>query len=255
MMKKVTGIYYIKHKPSGACYVGQSQDINSRWNAHRNHLERGEHHSQKLQKCWYEDGENSFEFIIVDIVPNGLNHLEIQRWLIRREKEEYEKLKQLGLAFNTYIPAIVVTENAKKVYQEEKKKSAKENNKKVSAERERLKNVHRALLNHISEVRLERNKLVSELEKAKVALRPYVGIRGIFGGRSYSNEACDIKCSISKIEKQISAYDARIAKLELDNDKIKKELRELFNKYSGVVERKVNRLLVRSGISLPKITR
>ena len=60
------GIYYIKNKFSGQIYIGQSVDIEKRWGAHTNLLDKGTHTCYKLQNDWtLYGGETAFEFGIL----------------------------------------------------------------------------------------------------------------------------------------------------------------------------------------------
>lgn len=64
-MSVVTGIYCIRRKSTDECYVGQAVDMQQRWHLHRSMLNRGKHHSKRLQRCWAKYGANSFEFQIL----------------------------------------------------------------------------------------------------------------------------------------------------------------------------------------------
>lgn len=61
-----SGIYSIKHRESGKCYVGSSVDIEARWGSHRRELKKNTHHSSRLQGAWNECGASAFEFVLLE---------------------------------------------------------------------------------------------------------------------------------------------------------------------------------------------
>lgn len=58
------GIYLIVNRTNGHIYIGSTNSFKSRWRNHRWMLNKGIHHSPRLQRAWDRDGENSFAFII-----------------------------------------------------------------------------------------------------------------------------------------------------------------------------------------------
>lgn len=61
------GIYCIKNKVNNKIYIGESLDIESRWESHIKNLNNNKHHSYKLQKEWNEYGGDNFEFKSVEV--------------------------------------------------------------------------------------------------------------------------------------------------------------------------------------------
>ena len=60
-------IYQIKNLKNNKVYIGSTADINKRWK--RGHLERlrnSQHHNRFLQFAWNRDGEEFFEFSIIE---------------------------------------------------------------------------------------------------------------------------------------------------------------------------------------------
>lgn len=55
-----SGIYRIRHKRSGAAYVGGSTNIEKRWSWHLSMLKNGKHTSPRLQKLWNVHGKSAF---------------------------------------------------------------------------------------------------------------------------------------------------------------------------------------------------
>lgn len=62
---EASGIYQIRHIPSGNLYIGSAAKFRTRWNAHRRLLRMGSHHSPRLQRAWNRDGEGAFLFEII----------------------------------------------------------------------------------------------------------------------------------------------------------------------------------------------
>lgn len=69
-MFKISGIYKIINKINGKGYVGSAIDVEDRWACHRSLLLRGKHHSKHLQRAWNKDGEDRFEFILIEQISN-----------------------------------------------------------------------------------------------------------------------------------------------------------------------------------------
>ena len=87
-MDKRSGIYEIFNTVNGKRYIGQSAKIKTRFTAHRWHLRRGEHHSQKLQRAWDKHGADAFVFrTVLTCHPTMLTFYEQQ--LLDKAKPEY----------------------------------------------------------------------------------------------------------------------------------------------------------------------
>ncbi|MDO8683972.1 MAG: GIY-YIG nuclease family protein [Armatimonadota bacterium] len=78
--EKTCAVYIIRNIVSGKLYVGSSDDVARRFQAHISHLRRGVHCALLLQNSWLFHGEAAFEFIIVDVLPSADG-------LIEREQE------------------------------------------------------------------------------------------------------------------------------------------------------------------------
>lgn len=65
-------IYTITNVLNGKTYIGQSRqkNVRKRWQAHRDTLNKNEHHNTHLQNAWNRDGETSFDFEILDTANN-----------------------------------------------------------------------------------------------------------------------------------------------------------------------------------------
>lgn len=65
-MEKISGIYKICCKKNGMIYIGQSNNIRNRINAHKNTLRNSKHCNLGLQHDWNFYGEDNFSFEIVE---------------------------------------------------------------------------------------------------------------------------------------------------------------------------------------------
>ena len=64
------GVYKILNRKNGKFYIGSSVDIEKRFNSHRKKLIAGTHNNKHLQNAWNKYGEDSFEFFVLEEVPN-----------------------------------------------------------------------------------------------------------------------------------------------------------------------------------------
>ena len=92
------GIYAITNKANGKAYIGSSKNIESRFNSHKSRLNKGEHHSFKLQNDWNEYGEDSFELSIIQEVQESVTLFEIEQQFIDEYKawQDYNIRKKSG---------------------------------------------------------------------------------------------------------------------------------------------------------------
>lgn len=89
--KVQAGIYLIKNKMTGECYVGQSKDIRKRWQSHLAHLRQRRHNNDGMQCAYDEYGPNIFEFEIIERVGCKQNNL--RNILLDRERYWMKKLR------------------------------------------------------------------------------------------------------------------------------------------------------------------
>lgn len=75
------GIYAITNKVNSKIYIGQSIDVDRRWNDHIKELNNGEHVNNYLQNAWTKYGQDNFEFgILEEIFEKELNERE-EYWI------------------------------------------------------------------------------------------------------------------------------------------------------------------------------
>lgn len=88
-----SGIYAITNKANGKRYVGSAVNIKSRWKTHQSCLNRGKHHSPKLQNSWLKNGEDAFSFDVLEYVPD-------REMLIQCEQAWIDCFKSATLGYN-----------------------------------------------------------------------------------------------------------------------------------------------------------
>ena len=75
---EVSGIYALRNRITGKCYIGSAKNLSHRKSQHLHGLRSGQHHSPHLQRSYDKHGEDAFEFeILLYNVPHDLlEHLE-----------------------------------------------------------------------------------------------------------------------------------------------------------------------------------
>lgn len=68
----MTGIYKIKNKLNNMVYIGESLNIEERWNRHKQDLREGKHHSYKLQQDYNLCGEDNFTYEVIEEIDSNL---------------------------------------------------------------------------------------------------------------------------------------------------------------------------------------
>lgn len=91
------GIYAIRSKQCGSMYVGSSDNMRRRLMAHKRLLERGKHHSIKLQRAWSKNGADAFEFVVIERVSD-------ESALIAREQHHIDALGAFGMRGYNMLP-------------------------------------------------------------------------------------------------------------------------------------------------------
>lgn len=90
---KYSGIYKIENIVNHKIYIGQSKDIESRWEHHKWELNNHRHPNNYLQKAWDKYGEDTFIFEIVELCDESV---------IDVKEQEYIKLFQSLSYLNGY---------------------------------------------------------------------------------------------------------------------------------------------------------
>lgn len=87
------GIYAIRNTINGKQYIGSAVKFYNRFKEHRSFLNRGLHHSKKLQNSWNKHGADAFEFLIIEVVEDKL-------MLIVREQHWIDRYSAAQLGYN-----------------------------------------------------------------------------------------------------------------------------------------------------------
>lgn len=74
--RTVQGIYVIRNRLDGKVYVGSARRVAHRWWQHQRDLEKNEHGNRHLQGAWLKYGAATFDFRLLEVVPDSKNLLE-----------------------------------------------------------------------------------------------------------------------------------------------------------------------------------
>lgn len=96
-MQSGAGVYVISCLPTGEVYVGSSATLAPRLWAHRSQLRAGSHPNRALQEAWVRWGEDNFDFLVVENLPewDGLAAAE-RRWIAEYASREPGRLFNLA---------------------------------------------------------------------------------------------------------------------------------------------------------------
>lgn len=88
-----SGVYKIENIKNNKVYIGESFNIEERWKVHINDLNKGKHHSRKLQEDWNEYGKDCFKFDILESIDVKsickYTHYELQECILLIEENRY----------------------------------------------------------------------------------------------------------------------------------------------------------------------
>ena len=65
-LPKTSGIYMIRNTSTGKCYIGQSDNVKRRVDAHERALRHNKHYNKYLQRSWNMHGADHFEFLLIE---------------------------------------------------------------------------------------------------------------------------------------------------------------------------------------------
>jgi len=160
-----SGIYAIVNKVNGKRYVGSSMNRRRRIQDHRSSLVRQDHPNQHLQRAWNKYGEESFDFIYVEDVPEDLLLDVEQRYLDENTN-----------GYNIAVCSTAPMKGRKQTPEAIERRSAKMRGRKWTAERKQRFSIAR------KGIKLNRVKPCSEECKRKIG--------DANRGRSFTSEQC-----------------------------------------------------------------
>jgi hypothetical protein len=94
---KQSGIYCIRNILNNKVYVGSAVKFSTRFTLHRSRLNRGIHHSIKLQNSWKKNEQHSFSFEVLEIVHD-------KEKLLAAEQVWMDKLGACGKSGYNILP-------------------------------------------------------------------------------------------------------------------------------------------------------
>ena len=94
------GIYKITNTVNSKAYIGESMDIEKRWEKHKEDLNNNSHHSYKLQQDWNEYGENCFIFEVIKELEKSNNIYNTKIDLLLAENKYIVKYNTLVEGYN-----------------------------------------------------------------------------------------------------------------------------------------------------------
>jgi group I intron endonuclease len=86
----MVGIYKITNKINNKVYIGESQNIERRWEEHKEHLKENKHHSYKLQQDYNTYGEENFIYEVVEEISSNIK-LSVRQLLCIIFEDKYIK--------------------------------------------------------------------------------------------------------------------------------------------------------------------
>jgi len=90
-----SGVYQIRNKLNGNCYIGSSINLRKRRRAHLNALHCGKHQNQHLQRAFDKYGEDAFSFEVLEhIVAENL--ILCEQYYLDTLSPEYNLLLKAG---------------------------------------------------------------------------------------------------------------------------------------------------------------
>lgn len=82
------GIYKIENVKNNKKYIGQSVNIEQRWQRHKYELNAQKHYNSYLQNAWNKYGENAFVFEIIEKCPRELLDNKERYWIQKNNSYE-----------------------------------------------------------------------------------------------------------------------------------------------------------------------
>ena len=92
-LPRVSGVYFIKNIQTGQLYIGSSQNIKKRCNAHRCALNNGKHSNQKLQRSYTKYGASAFDFKVLEQIDGDEVIDAERRWV--KEMRPYFNIREV----------------------------------------------------------------------------------------------------------------------------------------------------------------
>jgi len=110
------GIYKITNNINNKVYIGESLNIERRWQEHKNDLNSSNHHSYKLQDDWNEYGEENFDFEIIEELKNNFRHSLNHLILLVYEDKYIKEYDSINSGYNIEYTLYEMLEGRKGIF-------------------------------------------------------------------------------------------------------------------------------------------
>lgn len=108
------GIYGIVHQPSGRMYIGGASKVSTRFSHHICNLRRGTHKCAELQSLWGRDGEENFQFILLEAVKSKSDIQAREQWWHNRTLRSLNTVKGVTALGHKFGPSEAVRAAARR---------------------------------------------------------------------------------------------------------------------------------------------
>lgn len=112
------GIYKIINKTNNKIYIGESLNIEERWNKHKENLKNNSHHSYKLQSDYNTYGIENFNFDIVECIEYDFKPLVNKFILLALEDRYIKQFNSVECGYNIENTLDLILKGKKPVFQE-----------------------------------------------------------------------------------------------------------------------------------------
>lgn len=184
-----SGVYRIFHNPSKSVYIGQSIDIDQRWEKHKNDLLSLSHHNIHLSELFENiGGLTNLRFEIIVLAPKIENQLKLQKFLALEEMFEIKYHKSIGwnVLNRTVGGDISLSKNSWEIYyknhQEDEKiriENTKKNHAKKTNERRNLEDKKEKVSSLISifrQLNPKRERIIGRIIRRKSIIWKILGL-------------------------------------------------------------------------------
>ena len=236
-----SGIYSILNNNTGKIYIGQSKDINRRFNDHKRELVKNIHSNHYLQSSWNKYGESTFSFNVLEYCPiSCLNESEVW-WIDFFESMDRTKGFNLKSGGNSNI--VFSDETIKKMretqsriktwsgrhHTDETKKKISKSKKGVKFSETHKKNIS---LHHADQSGVNNGCWGTSL------IEYYGGLdfllKAIKDGKSQQEVANQIGITRSTIQDYLKCRGLKWSEVKGDSEKYKKNITSIINSYGGL---------------------
>lgn len=94
------GIYKITNSINKKVYIGESLNIERRWEKHIEGLDNNNHHNYKLQQDWNTYGKNAFKFEVIAVLDDEIKKLSDEYILLIYEDYYIKQYNSIDKGYN-----------------------------------------------------------------------------------------------------------------------------------------------------------